>query len=98
MKVVFINKSGEKHEVEFTPGQTLLSVAEKNGIRINSMCEGNGVCGGCHVIIKDSSKISGISNKEEDGLDMARNVTPHSRLACQVILSEESNDLEVFLI
>lgn len=98
MKIAFIHKSGRRNEVEFLPGQTVLSVAEENDIKINSMCEGNGVCGGCHVIIKDSSRISGISNKEEDGLDMAKNVTPYSRLACQVVLSEKSDGLEIFLI
>lgn len=93
--IIFEDQAGNQISVEFVPGQTLLAVAEDNEIHLHSHCEGNGICGGCHVKIDDQSELNQISDLESSGLDMAKGVSMTSRLACQVILSEKCNGLNV---
>ena len=76
-----------------------MQVAEKNEIRLNSNCEGFGVCGGCHVKIENLlDKLPEISDKENDTLDRVSGIDRSSRLACQVVLSSSLDGLIVKLI
>ena len=95
MKVTFILKNGEKRVLDFVEGETLLNLALRNDIKLNNMCEGNAVCGGCHVYIDNYELLGEISEKEEEGLDMAKGVKINSRLACQIVLSSRTDNLIV---
>ena len=99
MNVTFVLKDGTRKIVSFKNGQTVLQVAEENGIKINSNCEGFGVCGGCHVKIENLlDKLPGISEKEDDTLDKVSGVGMNSRLACQIILNSSLDGLIVKLV
>lgn len=99
MKLIFILKTGEEKEVDFSEGETLLHVAEQNSIPLYGACEGFGVCGGCHVVIENlGDRLPDISDVENDGLDKAKNVTLRSRLACQIILNSSLDGLRVRLV
>lgn len=99
MNLIFKLKDGTQKSVSFEEGQTILQVAEKNGIRLNSNCEGFGVCGGCHVKIENlSDKMPEISDKEDDALDRVSGIDRSSRLACQVILNSDLDGLIVKLV
>lgn len=95
MHIIFILKDGTHKNAEFEPGETILQAAMRADIILNSRCEGNGVCGSCHVLIKHQDNLSDITKKEEAGIDNARNVTINSRLACQVVLTEANDRLEI---
>jgi len=99
MNVTFVLKDGTRKIVSFKNGQTVLQVAEENGIKLNSNCEGFGVCGRCHVKIENlSDKLQGISEKEDDTLDKVSGVGMNSRLACQIILNSSLDGLIVKLV
>lgn len=99
MKIIFEFKDGTRRGVSFEEGQTILQVAEENKIKLNSNCEGFGVCGGCHIKIENlSDKLPEISDKEDDTLDRVSGVGINSRLACQVVLSSNLDGLIVKLI
>lgn len=99
MSIIFILKDGCQKVVEFKEGQSILQVAESNGIRLNSNCEGFGVCGGCHVKIENLlDKLPEISEKEDDTLDRVSRVSKNSRLACQVYLTSDLDGLIVRLV
>lgn len=99
MNIIFKLKDGAQKSVPFENGQTILQVAEKNEIRLNSNCEGFGVCGGCHVKIENLlDKLPEISDKENDTLDRVSGIDRSSRLACQVVLSSSLDGLIVKLI
>jgi ferredoxin len=82
-------------EVEAAPGQRLLDVAWAAGEPLEGACEGVMACSTCHVIVDsgDFSKLPRASEEEEDLLDLAAHATRTSRLACQIILT---NDLKSF--
>lgn len=99
MNITFKLKDGTQKSVSFENGETILQVAEKNGIKLNSNCEGFGVCGGCHVKIENlQDKLPEISDKENDTLDRVFGIDRNSRLACQVILNPSLNGLIVKLV
>ena len=99
MNIVFKLKDSTQKSVSFEEGQTLLEVADKNGIKLNSNCEGFGVCGGCHVRVENLlDKLPEISEKEDDTLDRVSGINKNSRLACQVILNSDLDGLIVKLI
>jgi ferredoxin len=84
-------------EVEAKPGQRLLDVAWANGQPLEGACEGVMACSTCHVIVEpeDFVLLPPASEEEEDLLDIAAHVTRTSRLACQILLSEELQSLSV---
>ncbi|HXN06013.1 MAG TPA: 2Fe-2S iron-sulfur cluster-binding protein, partial [Nitrospiria bacterium] len=69
-------------------GETILDVAEKSGVDLPHNCGGVCACSTCHVIIREGMEsLSPLQENEEDRLDMAENLTLHSRLGCQAIIS-----------
>ena len=84
-------------EVEAEPGQRLLDVAWAAREPLEGACEGVMACSTCHVIVEadDFEKLPVASEEEEDLLDLAAHATRTSRLACQIILTEEMESLSV---
>ena len=98
-KVVFIENSGERREIEAPAGKSLLDIAHANNIDIEGACEGSLACSTCHVIVApvDYERLSEATEDEEDMLDLAFGLTATSRLGCQIIMSEELDGLTVTL-
>ena len=84
-------------EVEAEAGQRLLDVAWAAREPLEGACEGVMACSTCHVIVEadDFEKLPVASEEEEDLLDLAAHATRTSRLACQIILTEEMESLSV---
>ena len=84
-------------EVEAKPGQRLLDVAWAARQPLEGACEGVMACSTCHVIVEpeDFAKLPGPSEEEEDLLDLASHATRTSRLACQIMITEEMGTLNV---
>ena len=84
-------------EVEAAPGQRLLDVAWAAREPLEGACEGVMACSTCHVIVdqQDFEKLPNATEEEEDLLDLAAHATRTSRLACQIILTEDMKSLSV---
>ena len=84
-------------EVEAEAGQRLLDVAWAAREPLEGACEGVMACSTCHVIVEaqDFEKLPAASEEEEDLLDLAAHATRTSRLACQIILTENLKSLDV---
>jgi ferredoxin len=84
-------------EVEAEAGQRLLDVAWAAREPLEGACEGVMACSTCHVIVEaaDFAKLPPASEEEEDLLDLAAHATRTSRLACQIILTDEMESLSV---
>ena len=69
------------------PG-SLLDIALGHDIDIDHACGGVCACSTCHVIVREGSDSCNESaDAEEDQLDNAPGLTPHSRLSCQCVPS-----------
>ena len=84
-------------EVEANPGQRLLDVAWAAREPLEGACEGVMACSTCHVIVdaSDFEKLPTASEEEEDLLDFAAHASRTSRLACQIILTDDLERLTV---
>jgi ferredoxin len=84
-------------EVEAEPGQRLLDVAWAAREPLEGACEGVMACSTCHVIVdaEDFDKLPPATEEEEDLLDLAAHAARTSRLACQIILTEDLDSLDV---
>ena len=86
-------------EVEAEPGQRLLDVAWAAREPLEGACEGVMACSTCHVIVdsQDFKKLPSASEEEEDLLDLAAHATRTSRLACQILISDDMETLTVLI-
>jgi ferredoxin len=84
-------------EVEAQAGERLLDVAWVAREPLEGACEGVMACSTCHVIVdpEDFEKLPAASEEEEDLLDLAAYASRTSRLACQIILTDEMESLSV---
>ena len=95
-RVRFLNpEGGLDREVEAPPGTNLLDLAQANGQPLEGSCEGSMACSTCHVIVAkgDFERLPRASEEEDDLLDLAAHVTRTSRLACQITLTEDLDEL-----
>jgi ferredoxin len=97
-RVRFVSADGAHvQEVDAPAGERLLDVAQNAGQPLEGTCEGQMACSTCHVIVdaEDFGRLPRASDEEEDMLDLAAHVTRHSRLACQIWLTEALESLTV---
>lgn len=97
-RVRFLKADGSfDREVEAPAGSVLLDVAQANGQPLEGSCEGAMACSTCHVIVDraDFDRLSPASEEEDDLLDLAAHVTRTSRLACQLVMTDELGELTV---
>lgn len=98
-KLIFIERNGEKREVDAPVGLSVMEVAHKYDVDIEGACEGSLACSTCHVIVDPDwfDKLSVPSEDEEDMLDLAFGLEKTSRLGCQIVMSDELDGLVVRL-
>lgn len=97
-RITFISADGERrHEVSADSGSVLLDVAQAADQPLEGTCEGQMACSTCHVIVhaQDFDRLPAASEAEEDMLDLAASATRTSRLACQIVLGKDIDDLTV---
>lgn len=67
------------------PG-SLLDIALGHGVDIDHACGGVCACSTCHVVVKQGLEtINEALEEEDDQLENAPGLHPHSRLACQCV-------------
>merc|ERR1712032_894137 len=62
-------------------------------------CECSIACSTCHVILEDEvyDRLEEPEEEEDDMLDLAFGLTPTSRLGCQIIVTEDMDNITVDL-
>jgi 2Fe-2S ferredoxin len=97
-KITFIDHDGTAHTVEAEIGATVMETALKNDIGgIVAECGGSCTCATClvHVDEKWFPVVGPPSEEEMDMLDFAFEVTPTSRLSCQIKVTNKLDGLIV---
>ena len=97
-KIIYIDRSGEKREIDVENGLTVMEGAIQNDISgITADCGGAMACATCHVYVQEDwfNKLPKIDDGEKDMLDMAFEPKKNSRLSCQITVSDEISGLVV---
>jgi 2Fe-2S ferredoxin len=97
--MIFIERNGNRREVEAPLGLSVLEIAHKHGVDIEGACEGSLACSTCHVIVDPGwfRKLARPTEDEEDMLDLAFGLEKTSRLGCQIVMTNELDGLVVRL-
>ncbi len=83
-------------QVEVAAGTSLCEALLDNGIEIEHACDRVCACTTCHVIVREGfDSLGELEEKEEDMLDKAWGLEPHSRLSCQAIVADEDLVVEI---
>ena len=78
-------------EIEVASGTTICDALLDHGVDIEHACGKVGACTTCHVIVQSGfASLNEVDDNEEDMLDRAWGLQPHSRLSCQAIVAEEN--------
>lgn len=81
MPKVTIIQGGKSVECEAQEGETIMDVAQSNGVNMLSACGGMGVCTTCMVEVKENSQnLSEVSESEQV---MGFDQESQHRLGCQ---------------
>ena len=97
-RITYIEHGGEAHEVDVQPGFSVMEGAVKNGVPgIDADCGGSCACATCHVMVDPAwwSIVGDASEDERDLLEFAQGSGEHSRLSCQITVSEAMDGLIV---
>ena len=94
-----IDREGKKTSIEIEEGTTIRdAIEEKISPESYGICGGNCNCGTCHVYV-DPNDFKKLKNLEEDEIEILKKFADkpnaNSRLACQVELKKEYNDMTV---
>ncbi len=97
--LTFQSPSGTTTHAEAQPGETLLSVGQRAGQPLEGTCGGQMACATCHVLIDPAylDHLPPASAEEEDMLDLVPDATRSSRLACQIVMTEQLANMVVRL-
>ncbi len=99
-KITYIEHNGKSHSVEVKNGLSVMEGAVQNNIPgIDADCGGSMACATCHVYVKEEwfDKVNIKSEGEDDMLDQAYEPNKHSRLSCQISVTDDIDGLIVNL-
>lgn len=92
VKVIFIEESGTRREIDATAGDPLMYAAKDAGIAgIIAECGGSAMCATCHCYLLEAPNgpLPEPEIAEADTIEFnAESPTEASRLTCQIIVSD----------
>lgn len=98
MKIYVTDFDGVEHELEGLEGWRVMEIIRDYGLPIKAECGGACLCGTCHVYVAPEwiHKLYPKTSDEEDRLmEDAVGVEDHSRLSCQILMSDALDGLRV---
>ena len=98
VKIKFVEHCGQEHDVETSPGASVMLVAVSNGVpNIDADCGGACSCATCHVYVdRDWLEKTGVINPMEEAmLSISTDRKDNSRLSCQIQVTEKLDGLVV---
>jgi 2Fe-2S ferredoxin len=97
--ITVIDREGAAHEIEGTPGWSVMEIIRENDLPVEAACGGCCACATCHVYVDPAwlGKLDPASDEEDRMLDEAYQVQENSRLSCQIPVAEALDGLKVTL-
>ncbi|WP_103068722.1 2Fe-2S iron-sulfur cluster-binding protein [Aquimarina sediminis] len=99
--IFVIDSIGVQHVLEFKKFEypTLIELLVERLFDDIGDCKGRGLCGTCHIRIKSSTILSHHPTELElETLKSQLDNYPDSRLACQVLLNEDLDKMQIEII
>lgn len=93
------DRSGVAHKLEAVEGWRLMEIIRDHGLGMENTCGGALACAECHVILdaEAARRVPPPRDDEMEKLDELPMLYENSRLACQIIWSDEMSGLSLKL-
>lgn len=98
--IIFLQPDGSEQRVHAEIGQSVMQVAVNNQVpSILGDCGGSCSCATCHAYVEPdwAGHMPAAEPYEHDMLSCAMDVTEHSRLTCQILITPELDGLVIKL-
>jgi 2Fe-2S ferredoxin len=97
MKINVTDHAGTDHELEALPGWRVMEIIRDWDVPIKAECGGACACATCHVYVDKEwlGRLPDKADEEIDQLEVLADRRSNSRLACQVLMSDELDGLKV---
>ena len=81
------------------PGESVMQLARAAGLPVLGECNGSLACATCHVVVDPAwaGRLPPVSDDEEAMLDTVFDLSPTSRLSCQIRLSSDLDGMRMSL-
>ncbi|MFK7841629.1 MAG: 2Fe-2S iron-sulfur cluster-binding protein [Sphingorhabdus sp.] len=98
-KITVFNQDGSEQSLSARAGDPLMETLRDEGL-VEGTCGGAASCGTCHIYLRDNwSEKCGERTEDEgymlEGLEEHVEVKDVSRLACQIIVSDEMDGISL---
>lgn len=96
--LVVIDRSGREHVLDVEPGRSVMEVIREGGLdELLALCGGCLSCATCHVHVDPAfaDALPPMSEDESDLLDTSDHRNGHSRLSCQISMTDSLSGLRV---
>ena len=99
IKVIITDAAGVVHELKAKPGESIMQLARASELPVPGDCNGSLACATCHMIVDPAwaGRLTPVSYDEEAMLDAVFNLSPTSRLSCQIRMSPELDGIRLAL-
>ncbi len=89
------DRNGEVHHFEIPSdcGLNLMELCKSAELGVEGICGGMALCGSCQIYIEDYPSLPAKTEDEEKMLETIFFVQSNSRLACQIKINENLEDL-----
>lgn len=82
--------------IDVTPGISICDALLQNDIEVEHACEKSCACTTCHIIVREGfESLPPSTELEDDLLDRAWGLEPHSRLSCQAQVATTDLVIEI---
>jgi len=99
--ITFVSRNGQRHEVRSPTNRTLMEAATKSNVPgIDAECGGSCACATCHVYVDEqwTSTVGQRKPVESEMIEFSsEELKSNSRLACQIVLTNELDGLVVYI-
>ncbi|WP_281783673.1 2Fe-2S iron-sulfur cluster-binding protein [Sinimarinibacterium flocculans] len=98
--ITFIQHDGTRHDVEATPGESVMQAAKNENLPgILADCGGACACATCHVVVDGAwaSRLPPATEVESQMLEFTADKRETSRLSCQLRIDAELDGLIVHI-
>ena len=98
-QIVITDADGTPHTLAGVPGDRVMVLARAAGLPVKGECEGSVACATCHMIVDPAwaALLDPANEEEETMLDTVFDLTPTSRLSCQIRLTPALDGLRLTL-
>ena len=98
-KIIVTDREGARHELEADEDMSIMEITRDEGLPVQAICGGNGICTTCHVYIDKEwyPRLTPPSDDELALLEDSGSYKPTSRLGCQIRFTNALDGLTMTL-